>query len=218
MCTPRYLLPCATAADCGDGFTCEEQMSGCATAGTGSAPAPGASPLPPDGAAGSASDPIEPIPVPECTPQPTGQFQCVAKNITCQTAGDCPAGWSCEQPVIASAPACAPDANCPAADPVPPPAPACRPPYYGATSGVDLSGPATPTAQGSGTNNGSTTGAGGGTAGSGTPAPEKANAADGSSHESAACQMGHAPASSGVLSLLTLLGALFGLKRRRAQG
>jgi hypothetical protein len=71
-----------------------------------------------------------------------------------------------------------------------------------------------------------TTPAGPGTIGNGTggstttglpPQPETTNADDASSNESAACQMGHAPLSSGALSVLTLLGALFGLKRRRGQ-
>jgi hypothetical protein len=66
-----------------------------------------------------------------------------------------------------------------------------------------------------GTGTGST-GSGGSTTGV-PPQPQPMNAAEASSHDSEACQMGHAPASSGVLSLLTLLGALFGLKRRRAQ-
>ncbi len=62
------------------------------------------------------------------------------------------------------------------------------------------------------------TGKGTGTAGtSNSGTPESAATDDASSHESAACQMGHAPASTGALSLLAMLGALFGLKRRRAQ-
>jgi hypothetical protein len=71
-----------------------------------------------------------------------------------------------------------------------------------------------PTTAGSGTGN---TGSGGSTAAGLPPQPEATNADDAASHDSAACQMGHAPASSGALSLLTLLGALFGLSRRRSQ-
>jgi hypothetical protein len=39
---------------------------------------------------------------------------------------------------------------------------------------------------------------------------------DGDANESAACQFGRGPASSGALSLLVVLGALIGLKRRRS--
>ena len=223
MCTPRYLLPCQTANDCGDGFTCEEQMVGCATvssSGGGSAPNPGsagAAPTPPDGAAGAATDPI-PMPVDPCgAPQPTGVFQCVAKEFTCQTAAQCPAGWSClteALPTMAPAPACS--GNDCAADPVAPTPTrsVCQPPYYGVNSSAGLE---TPTAS-NGTGTGTGTGKGTGTAGtSNGGTPESAPAGDASSHESAACQMGHAPASTGALSLLAMLGALFGLKRRRAQ-
>jgi hypothetical protein len=202
MCTPRYVLPCQVAADCGDGFTCEEQMSGCASAGTnGSGPTP--------------SDPVPPMPVPECSPQPTGVFQCVAKPINCESATQCPAGWSCVADAVATSPACAPGGDC-AADPIPQPVPSavCRPPYYGATDSSDLETTAGSDGQGTSVP-GTVTGKDPGTV---TPAtPEAANGADAASHDSAACQMGHAPASSGVISLLTLLGALFGLKRRRAQ-
>ena len=211
MCTPRYLLPCKAASDCGDGFTCEEQMSGCSSAGTnGSAPTPGgadAAPAPSGGAAGLPA----PIPAPDCSPQPTGVFQCVAKELMCATAAQCPAGWTCESDAVSPAPACAPGSNCgdEAALPRPTPSRSCRPPYYG---GVD-SGGEDPTPPTSGTGN---TGTGGSTAVGNPPQPETTNAADAASNESAACQMGHAPLSSGVLSVLTLFGALLGLKRRRA--
>gem|GEM_PF-4929552 len=142
ICTPRYLLPCLVASDCGDGFTCEEQ---------------------------------------------TGVFRCVPKPLTCTTAAQCPAGWGCQVDAVPTVPACAPGANC-GSDPTPPPA-SCLPPYYGVDSGVGLEKP---------------------TATSPEPMPPP-------SYESGTCQMGHAAASSGVLSLLTLLGALFGLKRRRTQ-
>lgn len=216
MCTPRYVLPCKAAADCGDGFTCEELVTGCASSGSsGGTPAPNArpAPIPPNGAGGAASDPIEPAP--DCAPEPSGQFQCVPKQITCENAGECPAGWNCEQLDVAGAPPCAPGQAC--EQPAPQPTTAeCRPPYYGVAGSDDLGAPVS--SSGENPDKGTT---GSGTAGSsatGGPVPEAANNDDASSHESSACQMGHAPASSGVLSLLTLLGALFGLKRRRAQG
>lgn len=212
MCTPRYLLPCQVAADCGEGFTCEEQMTGCASAGTnGSGPTPsgsGAAPAPAPADGGAANEPAPaPIPPADCSPQPTGQFQCVPKQIDCNSVAQCPAGWSCDQAVVATSPACPPGAEC-AADPIEPPSAVCRPPYYGASDGSDLETPVGSTGQGtpvSGNDKGTT-----------TPTTPEANGDDATSHDSAACQMGHAPASSGVISLLTLLGALFGLKRRRA--
>ena len=218
MCTPRYLLPCKTASDCGDGFTCEVLMTGgCASSGSGGGATPqpgnaGAAPSPPDGTAGTASTPL---PTDPCGPQvPSGVSQCVAKPITCASAAECPAGWSCvTEDVPTSAPACNGD-HC-ASDPVPTPMPArsvCVPPYYGANSSGGLEVPATPTSQGTDTKG--TGSAGSSTTGNnGTPE----TAGDASTHESSACQMGHAPASTGVLSLLAMLGALFGLKRRRAQ-
>lgn len=211
MCTPRYLLPCQSAADCGDGFTCEEQMSGCSSPGSNGAsdPVPGGADAAPAPAGGSAGVPSEPVPVPACDPQPTGQFQCVVKPLTCNTTAQCPAGWSCEQDVVATEPACAPNTNC-AARPAPNPVPArCRPPYYGAVDSGGLETPTSSNGQGTGTPKDP-----GGTPG-GTPTPEAANAGDASAHDSAACQMGHAPASSGVISVLALLGALFGLRSRR---
>jgi hypothetical protein len=213
MCTPRYLLPCQVAADCGEGFTCEAQMTDCASSGSSGAsdPLPGGSGAAPAPAGGSAGVPSEPLPVAGCDPQPTGQLHCVAKPINCTSAAQCPAGWSCEQEVNVTSPACAPGENC-EARPAPEPVSAvCRPPYYGSISSDDLETPTTSNGQGTGTKDGGTVS---GTPG-GTPNPEATNDDSPSSNESAACQMGHAPASSGVVSLLTLLGALFGLQRRR---
>ena len=220
MCTPKYLLPCKAASDCGDGFTCEEQMTGCATAGSGSSAGPtpgGAEPAPAGGAPSDATPAPLPVPAPDCSPQPTGQFQCVAKQLMCATAAQCPAGWSCFADAVTTSPACPPGATC-ASDPAPAPSLWCHPPYYGSSGGlgVDTSttgaGPGTPPKGGT-TNSGN---AGGSAATAGTAAPEAAPVDDASAHESAACQLGHAPASSGLISLVTLLGALFGLKRRRA--
>ncbi len=220
MCTPRYLLPCQAASDCGDGFTCEELMTGgCAASGSagGATPNPGnngAAPSPPDGTAGTASVP----PTDPCGPQvPSGVSQCVAKQVDCTSAAQCPAGWSCiteNVPVSAPAPACIGD-NC-ASDPVPTPMPVtsvCVPPYYGVDSSGGLAVPATPTTQGTGTKGGTGSAGSSPTGNNGTPEAS----GDASSHESSACQIGHAPASTGALSLLAMLGALVGLTRRRAQ-
>jgi hypothetical protein len=230
VCTPKYDLPCQVAADCGTGFTCEEAQScGCSAGGSATPPmmgsggssSAGAAPAP--AAGGPASDPL-PIDPPDCSCQPSGQMQCVPMQVMCATDAQCPAGWSCQAEAVTNtaAPACAPGMNCPT-----PPAPApsgswCVPPYYGASSGGDLQVPSTPTT-GTGTSGpGTPTKGGPGTAGTtstgtpneGTPTPGSTGEAE--SHESSACAMGHAPASSGALALLAMLGALFGLKRRRA--
>ena len=99
----------------------------------------------------------------------------------------------------------------------------CVPPYYGAQSSGDLEVPSTPTTGTGNTGGGTSVGTGkgpGATGGGptgipneGTPQP---STGDGQAHESSACAMGHAPASNGALALLAMLGALFGLKRRRA--
>ena len=218
MCTPRYLLPCKAASDCGDGFTCEEQMSGCASAGTnGSAPTPGGADAAPAPAGGAAGLPA-PFPPPDCSPQPTGVFQCVAKELMCSTAAQCPAGWTCESDAVPTTSACAPGSNCASEPALPRPTPSrsCRPPYYGGDGSGSAETPTTPTGTGTiGTGSGGSTTTG--VPPQPQPQPEANNADDAASNESAACQMGHAPLSSGALSVLTLLGALFGLQRRRTQ-
>jgi hypothetical protein len=214
MCTPRYVLPCEAAVDCGEGFRCEEQQScGCSGSAGGAEgrPAPDAdfAPLPPENAGGQSSgeapaEPTDPLP-PDCSCEPSGVFACVPQEIVCDDASDCPTGWICQQEVQAEAPACA-GAGCPAPQPLPPARYLCQPEYYGGGGGID-NGSGIPASGGPG-------------AGNGTSNPEAApnpNTNSGEeSRESAACQMGHAPASSGVLSLLAVLGALLGLKRRRA--
>jgi len=74
-----------------------------------------------------------------------------------------------------------------------------------------------PTGTGTGTTGPGTVTGTAGTGPSGTPnkgTPEPTTSAE--SHDVSACAMGHAPASTGALALLAMLGALFGLKRRRA--
>jgi hypothetical protein len=214
MCTPQYALPCEAAADCGPGFTCEEQQScGCSgSEGGGSEPTPGedAAPLPPEGMAGAPAEmpePTDPLP-PDCSCEPSGVSACIPQEIVCDDASDCPSGWICQQEAQADRPACFGD-GCPEPEPLPPARFLCQPEYYGGVGvGVDDGG--VPASGGPGT---------------GTANPEASPTPNGSgngstsgeeSRESAACQMGHAPASSGVLSLLVVLGALIGLKRRRA--
>jgi hypothetical protein len=211
MCTPPYALPCSAAADCGAGFTCEPQPSTCGCGG-GTEPAPGGAgfaPLPPEGSGGAAPDekvpPSDPLPQPECPPcEPSGDFACVPQEILCDAASDCPAGWICQQEVQAAEPGCA-GPDCPEPKPMTllPARRLCQPEYYG---GVDDGGSGTPTSGVPGTAQNPEA----------APNPNGPSTEEGNANESAACQMGHAPASSGALSLLAVLGALLGLKRRRA--
>ncbi|RYZ06487.1 MAG: hypothetical protein EOO73_16065 [Myxococcales bacterium] len=206
-CTPRYLLPCEAAADCGAGFNCEETQS-CGCSGSGGSEVPpssgsGAAPLPPS--EGGAPADAAPLP-PDCSCEPTGVKQCIPQEIGCENEAGCPAGWTCEAGDVASAPACAGD-GC-AALPAPMPSTStCRPPYYGGGVGEDDSGPTTPVRgdDGKGTpNDGSPT--------SGAP---EASSGSGEGNESSACQFGPASTSRGAVSLLAVLGALFGVARRR---
>jgi hypothetical protein len=196
------------AADCGGNFTCEEQQrcscSGSAGSSSGGAPTPddAARPLPPEG------DPLppDPQPAPDCSCEPSGQFACVPVEIDCDSDANCPAGWSCQLQGVATDPGCA-GGDCEAA-PIPEPAAAtgrCFPTYYG---GVDLGG-------GTATSGGDDKGTPNESPQNPEAAPSGESAQDGS--ESAACQLGHAPASHGVLSILAVLGAVLGLGRRRAQ-
>jgi hypothetical protein len=224
LCTPRYVLPCTQAADCGSGFSCEEvQSCGCAgSAGSaGGTPTPGpngsgASPVPPDGAAGASANDVAP---PDCSCQPTGELQCVVVPVMCQVDTQCAPGWHCalEVAVSSPAPACPPGMDCPQSEPAPMPVSGyCQPPYYGAQSGSDLQGPKEANS-GSGTSGpGTTTGNGTGGGTTATPAPQNpAQPGSGEAHESSACSFGHAPASHGALGILSVLGALLGLSRRR---
>lgn len=206
-CTPKYALPCTVAADCGSNFTCEEQQRcGCSgSTGSGSAPTPdnAARPLPPEG------DPLpsEPQPEPDsdCACEPSGQFACVPVEIDCDSDSNCPAGWSCHSLGVATDPGCVGD-DCKAA-PLPQPEPStgrCYPSYYGGVE-VDLDGG---TATSGGDDEGTPNGA---------PQVPQAAPSGESAQDSAACQLGHAPASQSALSILAVLGALAGLSRRRAQ-
>lgn len=207
-CTPKYVLPCTAAADCGAGFTCEEQQR-CSCSGSsssGSEPTPDAArPLPPDGAA-----PLPPDSEPDsdCSCEPSGQFACVPQDIECDSDSACPAGWTCQEQGVATDPGCAgPDC---AAAPLPEPTPAvsrCYPTYYGGV-GVDLDG---------GTSTSGEDDKGSGTANGIPQSPEASPGANADTQDSSACQLGHAPASQSVLSILALLGAALGLSRRRVQ-
>lgn len=218
-CTPTYLLPCQAASDCGVGFDCvEETLTTCSSGGSAGRPAPQpGAPIPPSdgdtpesGSAGSSSSGEAPAPLPEpiepsCTTEPAGVSHCVAKEIACNATSDCPVGWLCEQQSSEPQPGCAGE-GCPQPAPLPPAKRLCRPEYGGGPGYDDsVSSPTAPGAAplpGKGPTSGNQNG--------GNP-----EAASDDTHESTACQMGHAPASSGALSVLAVLGALMGLQRRR---
>ncbi len=214
-CTPKYLLPCQAASDCGDGFDCVEQVTTTCSSGSGNASSgsgggsdnPGSGDFakpapPPDGAEPAPLPEPDPAPTPDpsCTSEPSGVFQCVARELACDQASDCPPGWLCEQELAADLPACSGD-GCPATSSTPPARRLCRPEYTSSNGGKGEDDSASPTSPVSGHDPGTA---------------ESANDADSDgSRESSACQMGRAPASRSAFSLAVALGALLALKRRR---
>lgn len=167
-CVPKYDLPCQTATDCGDGFTCEHEQScacsggsaaadaGVATSGGGSGSNP-RTPVPAPSGSGSA-DPAPaptqipvPDPSPDCTCTTSVTARCEAKSITCTADSTCPSGWTCVTPPQVT-PGCAEPAHVigfdggttvPVCDP-PPTTPAvsyCMPPYYSIGGGVGFGAP-----------------------------------------------------------------------------
>jgi MYXO-CTERM domain-containing protein len=132
-CVPRYVPPCIEDSDCGDGFSCDEELlSMCSGGGTGTGGA--ASTL--DG--GRANPPESQT---NCSTMPTGRFHCVLQPIACTDDGDCPDRFSCEDdPNQASCAVARPaagdgagdsagdgDDGCPDAGPR---KKTCLPPYY----------------------------------------------------------------------------------------
>jgi len=137
QCTPRWQLPCQTAADCGAGFTCDEQQS-CGCSGGGSIGG-GATP-----SSGSSTPPAMPQAPPNCTCTGTGTSACAVIPTVCDTDAECLPGWTCQ--VIPSVRSCtlSPDGQ-PSCDPPPAVTKNCAPPYS-SPSGATVDG--TPTAPG----------------------------------------------------------------------
>ena len=113
QCVPRYELPCETAADCGDGFSCEA-VEECTCSGTGASGDPGSAPSAVDAGAasgsGSSSSAFAPAPqdagvevVPEKAPRtmttcechPSTVKSCRLKELDCKTDTDCPSALIC---------------------------------------------------------------------------------------------------------------------------
>lgn len=96
-CTPRWDLPCTSAADCGEGFSCQE-LESCSCAGSGGAePAPSRLPAEGGGADSLAApdEPVELVASPDCTCAPSGEFMCQRNEVACDSDADCPTDWSC---------------------------------------------------------------------------------------------------------------------------
>ncbi len=138
-CAPRWMGPCTTAADCGDGFTCEPELScycsggggtdvppdtGTGSSGGGSSGSDGGAPTPGSDSAGSGSS----LPAPDgsgltedpCACEPTGSNYCALPDepTACTAASDCPTDWTCEELPYGDAPcAVSPDGttDCPEA-------------------------------------------------------------------------------------------------------
>jgi len=129
QCIPQYLLPCEAAADCGVGFTCEEQEScGCSgSAGSaGGATGSGVDGVSEPSSSEEAADLVAPE-EPTCVCEGTGTFACVPQLQACSTDADCPESWTCGEN---------PDSVCSISSdgvtdcPEPEPAKLCLPPYY----------------------------------------------------------------------------------------
>jgi len=221
QCIPRYDAPCTADADCGPGFTCLADSSGCGCASAGSAP----------GADGGAPPP----PVTTCDCPAATTSSCHALPVSCTSAADCASGWSCEQlpsdvtcASTAPAPTPAPPAHGSAGaggtpaqdagvDPCPPPAPPmklCIPPYFslgGRSLGIPAQGDA-PTG---------TTGSTGAPVNAGTTSPPATpttedTASNGQTATASGCSVAFGSnAGNGARGLALLVLGLFGLRRRR---
>jgi len=220
QCIPRYDAPCTVDADCGAGFTCMADVTGCGCSSAGSAPSSGGS--------GGAPTPIDPPPTCDCAPATTSS--CHAVPQTCTTTADCANGWTCETvdqgggcaiavPEPSSGgtggntPVPAQDAGVDPCPPPPPPIKECLPPYYslgGGTLGVGVSAN---DGVGGGTTSGTTSGTAGTTSAPKAPT-ENADNAQGQTSTAAGCSVAHG--SSGAAGGFALLGlGMFGWLRRR---
>jgi len=86
FCAPRWVGPCETAADCGEGFDCvAEESCWC----SGSSPAYDPDEDPGDSAPATPDEP-------NCGCGPTGEMMCQAQEIDCSSGDDaCPEAWNC---------------------------------------------------------------------------------------------------------------------------
>jgi hypothetical protein len=113
-CAFKWQLPCNASADCGDGFTCKPNVTGCANGSSGStgsgtaSSSGGGAPTPGTGATPVAADPPDFAPrkpadadggtAPGCPPvMETFPGYCAPTATTCAKDTDCPASWKCTQ-------------------------------------------------------------------------------------------------------------------------
>lgn len=194
-CTPKWELPCATAADCGEGFTCVESIIQWCSGGASVV----------DTASGGADDSAEPT---ECGSDPTGEFYCKVVETACTVDGDCPENWTC---VANPNGMCWADTDGNSGCDVPDPARLCQPPYSDREyfGGLNLAGEAA--GIGSATN---------GLSDNGVPATSdgtpEAGTEPSSNEPQSGCSIGPTltgPASSASAWLLGLL-AVLGIRRR----
>lgn len=233
QCTFKWDLPCTEAADCGPNFTCEpEERCSC----SGSAGAGGAAGTDPgDIAEGSttsgvaedvpSSDPAEPARPVDCGCEPTGISRCQVIQTKCSDDSDCSEGWTCQANPNGM---CSIDSDGKETCETDGPAKLCLPPYsntllQGADGGdvlVDSEDASVPRDE---QDNGET--ATGDKAGDDDDddddAADSANDSDqtGSSPKASegGCSVGGmTPSSGSAIGLLLGLGAIVGLRRRRA--
>lgn len=159
-CAPKWAAPCQAAADCGAGFECVE-IESCTCSGGGGIDTPpptepgmptepAAAPAP-DGEGGGSSDsagPEEggsgaPMPPederPACECAPSGEKMCEPQEVSCETADQCPSGWSCEKFTNVAVPcASTPDgeSSCDDFAAAPPSSGTCYPPGYELYAGL----------------------------------------------------------------------------------
>lgn len=157
-CAPKWAAPCEAAADCGAGFNCVA-VDNCTCSGSGGGgpdsppptiPGRPTDPAPQPDGAGSASDKPAPpaedgsgAPMPpeeddnrpdsECSCEPSGEKMCEPQEVSCETADECPTGWSCEKFTAPSTPCMStPEggSSCDDAAPVAPSEGTCYPPGF----------------------------------------------------------------------------------------
>jgi MYXO-CTERM domain-containing protein len=227
------MLPCVTAIDCGDGFTCDhDQMCGCSGSSGTARPS---SPSYPDG---GIAPPPEPVPQTDCTCTVLPTAHCTPRQILCASSANCPSQWTCEQGGRSGT--CSGGIS-PDGTPVPTvctttPGPSyCAPPYSslvggsrGSDSTVSSKGQATgaPTGTpGSGVAGGAgqplNTAPSEGTGGSPGVVvggnDQKSSARASGSNDSGGCRMGSGSGASSASALFGLLGFLGLARRRRAR-
>ena len=115
-CAFKWQLPCNASADCGDGFTCKPNVTGCASSSSGSTGSGtvldggGGAPTPGAGATPIAAEPTAPDFAPKkpadtdggtapgCPPvMETFPGYCAPTATTCAKDSDCPASWKCTE-------------------------------------------------------------------------------------------------------------------------